>query len=62
MSASLKLYYASGDAYTNIRDNIWTTLLSSLTMGFALAIFTLFMIIFVNLNSLVERDGGSVPI
>lgn len=57
MSASLKLYYASTDAYANIRDNIWTTLLSSLTMGFSLAIFALFMIVFVNLNTVVSGWG-----
>ncbi len=57
MSRPLKLYYASGDAYANIKDNIWTTLLSSLTMGFSLAIFALFMIIFVNLNAVVSSWG-----
>ncbi len=57
MSASLKLYYASSDAYINIRENLWTTILSSLTMGFSLAIFALFMIVFVNLNAVVGGWG-----
>ena len=57
MSASLKLYYASTDAYTNIRENLWTTILSSFTMGLSLSIFALFMIIFVNLNSVVGGWG-----
>jgi cell division transport system permease protein len=57
MNRSLKLYYASGDAYANIKDNIWTTLLSSLTMGFSLAILAIFIIIFVNLNTVVSGFG-----
>lgn len=57
MSAPLKLYYASSDAYTNIRENLWTTILSAFTMGLSLSIFALFMIIFVNLNVVVGGWG-----
>ena len=57
MNASLKLYYASTDAYTNIKESLWTTILSSLTMGLSLSIFALFMIIFFNLNVVVGGFG-----
>ena len=57
MSKGRKLVYASQDAYTNIKVNSVTTFLSALTVGFSLAIFALFIILFMNLNTAVEGLG-----
>ncbi|MEE8574057.1 MAG: permease-like cell division protein FtsX [Thermodesulfobacteriota bacterium] len=57
MSSSLKFYYSTQDAYTNIKANLLTTVLSAFTVGISLAIFALFSIIFFNLNAVAEKWG-----
>ncbi len=57
MSTTRKILYASEDAYTSIKANLATTILSSVTVGFALALVALFLIIFVNLQNHVEGFG-----
>ncbi len=57
MSIGTSLLYTVSDAARNIRENLITALLSALTVAFSLAIFALFVIVFVNLNSVVSSWG-----
>ncbi|MBI5599679.1 MAG: ABC transporter permease [Deltaproteobacteria bacterium] len=55
--SSFSLYYALTDALGNLRDNLVTSLLSALTVAFSLAIFTVFLVVFVNLNNIAATWG-----
>lgn len=56
MTASA-LIYLIGDGLRNIKDNLMTAALSALTVAFALAIFALFTVVFVNLGAIVDTWG-----
>lgn len=51
------LLYFTADALRSIRENLATTVFTSVTLGFSLAIFVLFMIIFMNLNGVLGNLG-----
>jgi cell division transport system permease protein len=51
------LIYTTIDGFRALKANFVTTVLSSLTVACALAIFSLFIIVFANLNSFVEGMG-----
>ncbi len=57
MGVSTSLLYAVTDSFRSLRENILTILLTSVTLAFSLAIFTLFIIVFTNLNSVIETWG-----
>ncbi len=50
------------DAFRSLRENIVTTVLTSLTLGIALAIFSIFLVIFINLNAVVKTLGDRTHI
>jgi cell division transport system permease protein len=50
------------DGLKSLKENFVTTVLSSLTVACALAIFSLFIIVFANLNSFVEGMGDRTHI
>ncbi|MCK4847280.1 MAG: ABC transporter permease [Deltaproteobacteria bacterium] len=51
------LIYLIGDGIRNIKDNLMTATLSAFTVAFALAIFTLFTVVFVNLGTIIDTWG-----
>jgi len=59
---STALIYTVIDGLRGLRENFVTTVLSSLTVAFALAIFSIFIIVFINLNSFVEGMGDRTHI
>lgn len=62
MGVASSLLYSIRDAFQSIRENITTTALTSVTIGFSLAIFTLFLIVFVNLNKVIKTWGDRTHI
>ncbi len=62
MISTTAMIYTVIDGLRGLKENIVTTVLSSLTVAFALAIFSLFIIIFANLNSFVEGMGDRTHI
>ncbi len=60
--ASSNLLYMFADAFRSLRENIVTTVLTSVTLGFALAIFSLFIVVFINLNAAVRNLGDRTHI
>jgi cell division transport system permease protein len=56
------LYYAITDALSGVRANLTTAVFSSITVGFALAIFSLFLVVFINLNIVIETWGDRTHI
>ena len=57
MGVSRDLPYFLTDAFGSIRENLATTVLTSITLGFSLAIFSLFLVVFMNLNMVVSSWG-----
>ncbi|HLC18628.1 MAG TPA: permease-like cell division protein FtsX [Thermodesulfobacteriota bacterium] len=57
MGVSGNLPYFITDAFRSIRENLATTVLTSVTLGFSLAIFSIFLIVFMNLNGVVGAWG-----
>jgi cell division transport system permease protein len=57
MKGAVSILYTLSDALRSIRANFTTAILSSLTVAFALAIFSLFLLVFINLNTVVETWG-----
>ena len=55
--ARATIYYTLGDTVRSIRANFMTAVLSSVTVGFALAIFALFAIALVNLDAVISKWG-----
>lgn len=51
------LVYVVSDAVRSLRSNLATTVLTSVTVGFALAIFSLFFLVFINLNGVIDQWG-----
>ncbi len=62
MAGNVTLLYTLTDAVKNIKANRTTAVLSALTVAFALAIFALFIIIFVNLSSVLDTWGDKTSI
>jgi cell division transport system permease protein len=62
MGGSFSLLYTVTDAIRSIRANFTTAILSSLTVGFALAIFAVFLIVFINLNVVLDTWGDRTHI
>lgn len=54
---SADLVYILGDALRSLRENVGTTILTSFTLAFSLAIFSLFVFVITNLNAVVEGWG-----
>ncbi len=57
MGLFASLLYFVADALRSIRENLATTVFTSITLGFSLAIFVLFMIVFINLNGVLGNLG-----
>jgi len=51
------LAYVFSDAMRSLRHNLSSTVFTSVTLGFALAIFSLFFLVFTNLNGMIYRWG-----
>lgn len=56
------LVYILSDAFRSLRENLATTVLTSITVGFALAIFSLFFLVLSNLNGLIVEWGEKTHI
>lgn len=54
--------YILKDAVSAIRENLGTTILTSFTLGFSIAIFTLFLFVFININAAVNTWGDRTHI
>lgn len=61
-SGSADLVYILGDALRSLRENVGTTILTSFTLAFSLAIFSLFVFVIMNLNGVVEGWGERTQI
>lgn len=57
MAGSSHLIYVMRDAVRSLRENSTTTVLTAVTLGFALAIFSMFLIVFINLDGIIDRWG-----
>lgn len=55
---SADFFYILTDAFRSLRENTGTTILTSFTLAFSLAIFSLFIFVIMNLNGVVESWGG----
>lgn len=53
----MNLLYFIKDALKSIRGNLATAVLTSFTLAFSLSIFTLFLLVFVNLNAALDSLG-----
>ncbi len=62
MSRGFGLIYAFSDAARSLRGNLATTVLSAFTVAFTLAIFGLFLTLFVNLNAAAGSWGDRTRI
>lgn len=51
------ILYVLSDAVRSVRSNLATAVLTAATLGFSLAIFALFAIVFLNLNGLAKELG-----
>ncbi|MBI5809611.1 MAG: hypothetical protein HZB21_00225 [Deltaproteobacteria bacterium] len=58
--AAASLIYFIVDAFRSIRENLATTLLTTLTLGFSLTILTVFFIVSLNINTAVYNLGNRV--
>lgn len=59
---SANLIYILVEAFRSIRENLVTTILTSVTLGFSLAIFSLFLFVFMNINSAIASWGDRTHI
>jgi cell division transport system permease protein len=57
MGGAAGLIYFITDAFRSMRENLATTVFTAVTLGFSLAIFTLFLIVFINLNGVLGNLG-----
>ncbi len=57
MSLGASFIYTLTDGVRNIKENFFTTLFSALTVGFTLTICSVFLIVFINLNSVLSKWG-----
>lgn len=61
-SGAADIVYILGDAVRSLRENVGTTVLTSVTLAFSLAIFSLFIFVITNLNGVVEGWGDKTQI
>ncbi len=62
MTGGSSLLYVFRDAFRSLKENAVTTALSSVTLGVALAVFSVFIVIFINLNAAVRNIGDRTHI
>ncbi|OGP23097.1 MAG: hypothetical protein A2X93_02020 [Deltaproteobacteria bacterium GWC2_56_8] len=65
MAGSLKganIFYIFSDAVRSIRENLATTVLTALTLGFSLSIFAVFVFVFFNMRSVINSWGDRTQI
>ncbi len=65
MAGNLKganLFYIFSDAIRSIRENLATTVLTAVTLGFSLSIFAVFVFVFFNLRSVINSWGDRTQI
>ena len=60
--AAANIIYFFSEALRSIRESLATTIFTSITLGLTLAIFTLFLFVFMNFNKSVTAWGGRVHI
>ncbi|MBI5642503.1 MAG: ABC transporter permease [Deltaproteobacteria bacterium] len=54
--------YILGDAIRSLRENLATTILTAITLGFSLSIFAVFLFVFLNMNSVISSWGDRTHI
>lgn len=57
MEGSANLLYILKDAVSSAKENLATTVLTAFTLGFSLAIFSLFLFVSMNLNTAIRSIG-----
>lgn len=62
MGGSSNLLYIFTDALRSLRENSVTTALTAVTLGVSLSIFSIFIFVFVNLNSAINSWGDRTQI
>lgn len=62
MGGSSNLLYIFTDAVRSLRENSVTTALTAVTLGVSLAIFSIFVFVFVNLNAAISSWGDRTQI
>ncbi|MBI5888662.1 MAG: ABC transporter permease [Deltaproteobacteria bacterium] len=60
--AAANARYFFSEAFRSIRENLATTVFTSITLGLTLAIFTLFLFVFINIDKSVTAQGDKVHI
>ena len=60
--AAANVRYFFSEAFRSIRENLATTVFTAVTLGLTLAIFTLFLFVFINLNKSAAAMGDKVHI
>lgn len=61
-TGSANIFYIVSDALGSLKENKGTTALTSLTLGFSLAIFSLFAFVITNLNTVVKSWGDRTQV
>ncbi len=61
-TGSANIFYVVSDALSSLRENKGTTVLTSFTLGFSLAIFSLFAFVITNLNAVVKSWGDRTQV
>lgn len=62
MGGSSNLLYVLADSLRSIRENSVTTAMTAVTIGFSLAIFSVFLFFFVNLNAAIDSWGDRTQV
>lgn len=61
-AGSADIFYIVSDALSSLKENKGTTVLTSFTLGFSLAIFSLFAFVITNLNGIVKSWGDRTQV
>ncbi len=62
MGRSYSLLYILLESVRNIRDNGLTTIVTIVTIGFSLAIFTLFLLVSINISTVIQKWGEQIQV
>jgi cell division transport system permease protein len=62
MGSRVTLLYILLEALRNIKSNLLTTLFTVVTIGLSLAIFTIFIVVLTNLNTIIKTWGGKIQV
>ncbi len=62
MGSVSNLFYFITDSLRSLKSNILTALFTSVTLGFALAIFALFLVLFLNINWALGNIGDNTKV